>query len=86
MKRSASSIDKTVRPNGPVEAQRFFQSDQYSTSNCRPIRSDEACDQRAGLGIVKRIAAVAAFREQGASGAAEALDTLNDRVVHRGEQ
>lgn len=28
MKHSASSIDKTVRPNGPVEAQRFFQSDQ----------------------------------------------------------
>ena len=28
MKRSASSIDKTVRPNGPVEAHRSFQSDQ----------------------------------------------------------
>jgi hypothetical protein len=28
VKRSASSIDKTVRPNGPVEAHRFFQSDQ----------------------------------------------------------
>jgi hypothetical protein len=26
-----------------------------------------ACDQRAGLGTVKRIAAVAAFREQGCS-------------------
>ncbi len=28
MKRSASSIDRTVRPNGPVEAHRSFQSDQ----------------------------------------------------------
>lgn len=28
MKRNASSIDKTVRPNGPVEVQRSFQSDQ----------------------------------------------------------
>jgi ribosomal peptide maturation radical SAM protein 1 len=28
MKRSASSIAKTVRPNGPVEAHRFFQSEQ----------------------------------------------------------
>jgi hypothetical protein len=28
MKRSASSIDSTVRPNGPVEAHRSFQSDQ----------------------------------------------------------
>jgi hypothetical protein len=28
MTRSASSIDKTVRPNGPVEAHRSFQSDQ----------------------------------------------------------
>ena len=27
-KRRASSIDKMVRPNGPVEAHRFFQSDQ----------------------------------------------------------
>jgi hypothetical protein len=28
MKRSASSIDRTVRPNGPVEAHRSFQSGQ----------------------------------------------------------
>jgi RNA-directed DNA polymerase len=28
LRRRASSIDKTVRPNGPVEAHRFFQSDQ----------------------------------------------------------
>ena len=28
MKPSASSIDKTVRPNGPVGVHRFFQSDQ----------------------------------------------------------
>ena len=28
MKRSALSIDRTVRPNGPVEAHRSFQSDQ----------------------------------------------------------
>jgi hypothetical protein len=29
MKRSASSIDKTVRPNGPVEVYRFFQSEYF---------------------------------------------------------
>ena len=28
MKRSASSIDRTVRPKGPVDAHRSFQSDQ----------------------------------------------------------
>jgi len=45
----------------------------------------QACDQRAGLGTVRRVTTVAAFREQGPPGAAEALDTLSDRVVHRGE-
>jgi hypothetical protein len=28
MNRSASSMERTVRPNGPVEAHRSFQSDQ----------------------------------------------------------
>jgi hypothetical protein len=42
------------------------------------------CDQRAGPGTVKCIAAVATFRVQGPPGAAEALDTLNDAVIqHR---
>ena len=30
---SASSIDRMVRPKGPAEAHRSFQSDQYKTSN-----------------------------------------------------
>ena len=33
MKPSASSIGKTVRPNGPVEAHRFFQSGPFRPSN-----------------------------------------------------
>ncbi len=33
MKHSASSINRTVRPNGPVEAHRSFRSYQQSTSN-----------------------------------------------------
>ena len=73
-----------VRPKGPAEAHRSFQSDQYKTSN-RPLVPGwtQARDGSAGVRIIKGVAAAPAFREQCPSGAAELLDLLDNRVGHR---
>ena len=82
----ASSMDRMVRPKGPVDDQRSFHSDQYS--NFEPaLERDwpQSRDGCTGACVTERIVAVAAFREQRALGAAEVLGSrsLSDLPENR---
>ena len=81
---SASSIGKTVRPNGPAAAQCCFQCDQVQDFDAI-VAADrpQARDRSARPGASQRDAAAAALGEDRASREVEAGDALQHVVDHR---